>query len=197
MTLLHDATPAAWIDAADLSWSKLICLGPDGFERCTRLCFIPDPTHPGQQEGDVPTRDDPAPEIDQLRLAADVLTAHTTTPDSCFFALWDGWGVIPADGPSKPTWQVPDRDYFLFHGPLSALGDEDQWRGALLAPGQSWWLPLPGFVWPADQAWCLTKDVDPHYAAIAASAAATQDLLSRSQLDLVPADPAEVPPHYW
>ena len=90
MTLLHDATPAAWIDAADLSWSKLICLGPDGFERYTRLCFIPDPTHPGQQEGDVPTRDDPAPEIDQLRLAADVLTAHTTTPDSCFFALWDG-----------------------------------------------------------------------------------------------------------
>ncbi len=46
MTLLRDVAPAAWIDAADLSWSKLIFLGPDGFERYTRLRLIPDPTGP-------------------------------------------------------------------------------------------------------------------------------------------------------
>jgi len=57
-------------------------------------------------------------------------------------------------------------------------------------------LPLPAFVWPADRAWCLTRDVDPHYAGIAASAAAIEELLAQPQLDVVLADPAEVPPHY-
>jgi len=196
VTLCRDVSPAAWIDSTDLSWGRLVCLGPDGFENYARLRFIPDPEHPGQREGDVRTEVERGTETEQLRTAADVLTAHTTTPDTCFFALWDGWGVTPAEGPAKPPWRVPDRDFFLFQGPLSALGDDAQWREVLHASGRSWWLPVPAFVWPADRAWCLTKDVDPHYAGIAASVEAIHDVLSQPQLDVVLADPAQVPPHY-
>lgn len=196
VTLCSDVSAAAWIDSADLSWGRLVCLGPDGFERYARLRFIPDPERPDQHEGDVPTAGDPAPEIEQLRTAADVLRAHTSTPQSCFFGLWDGWGIFPADGPAKPAWVVPDRDFFLFHGPLDALGDEAQWRPVLRSSGQGWWLPTPAFVWPEDRAWCLAKDVDPHYAGIAAAPAAIEDLLAHPHLDVVPADPTQVPPHY-
>jgi len=79
--------PAAWIDSTDLSWGRLVCLGPDGFERYARLRFIPDPERPGQREGDVPTDVERGMEIEQLRAAATVLSAHTTTPNACFFAL--------------------------------------------------------------------------------------------------------------
>ncbi|WP_205709610.1 hypothetical protein [Kineococcus siccus] len=196
VTLCCDVSAAAWLDSTDSSWGKLVCLGPDGFERYARLRFIPDPTQTGQREGDVAGDEDRGTETEQLRTAVDVLSAHTTTVDDCYFALWDGWGVTPAGGPARPTWQLPDRDYFLFQGPLSALGDEDQWREALRTSDARWWLPVPAFVWPADRAWCLTKDVDPHYAGIGASGAAIEDLLVRSGLDLVLSDPADTPPHY-
>ena len=124
VTLCNDVSAAAWIQSADLSWGRLVCLGPDGFKRYARLRFIPDLERPDQYEGDVLTTGDPAPEIEQLRTPADVLRAHTSTPQSCFFGLWDGWGMFPAEGPTKPAWVVPDRDSFLFHGPLDALSDE-------------------------------------------------------------------------
>jgi hypothetical protein len=50
-------------------------------------------------------------------------------------------------------------------------------------------MPNPAFIWPADRAWCVTNDVDPHWAGIAATAAAIDDLLASPALDMVRADP--------
>ena len=69
--------------------------------------------------------------------------------------------------------RLPERDYYLFRGAVTDLGD---W-GAGLPTGPSGWAPDPAFIWPADHAWCLTRDVDPHYATIAASRSAITALL--------------------
>ena len=82
-------------------------------------------------------------------------------------------GIAPSSlssAPSEPKVVIPNRAYFLFQ--VSELGDRD------LSPGRLWPdLPDPAFVWPADQAWCLANDVDPHWAGIGADASAIDSSL--------------------
>jgi hypothetical protein len=142
-------------------------------------------------------------------------------PDDCFFCLWDGWGqdiqggdgarvldwhrgtvrqgprIAPAFPPSVlngPKVVVPNRAYFLFHGAVSDLGD---WGPAEMWPEQSRLdMPDPAFIWPADHAWCVTNDVDPHWAGVGADVSAIDELLGDPRLDVVPADPREDQPWY-
>ncbi|MGH3452841.1 MAG: hypothetical protein ACRDP2_00400 [Nocardioidaceae bacterium] len=183
-------SPAAWIAGSELPWQRLVAFGPSGFEAYARLRFLPDPVYAGQSEADVD--EDAPPEHDLLRTALDVLTQHTGTSDECYFCLWDGWGLtVEPDGPKVV---VPGRAYFLFRGSLSSFGD---WGAADLSPGlPRSYMPDPAFIWPADHAWCVAKDVDPHYAGIGAAAAAIDDLLAEPSLDVVPADSHQEPPHY-
>ncbi|WP_328291593.1 hypothetical protein OG218_02335 [Kineococcus sp. NBC_00420] len=193
----HDLSAANWLQTSDRPWNQLVTLGPAGYDAYARLRFIPDPTHPGQSEGDVdfdPGPDAPS-ENDQMRSALTLLTTHTTT-ERCYFAIWDGWGLLPIDKTTARL-QLPNRNYFLFDGAVADLGDGAQWNRVLSGPAGAWPSgPDPAFVWPADRTWCLTKDVDPHYATIAASSVAITALLNHPGLDIVPADLAEEPLHY-
>ena len=194
----YDLSAADWIQTSNQPWNQLVTLGPAGFDAYARLRFIPDPTHPGQGEGDVDFAPDPdAPsENDQMRSALTLLTAHTTTAGRCCFAVWDGWGLLPTDETTARL-QLPNRNYSLFHGAVTDIGDGEQWNRVLRGRPRPWPSgPHPAFVWPADRTWCLTKDVDPHYATIGASTAAIHALLDHPGLDVVPADLAEEPPHY-
>ncbi len=243
MRLCTDLTPAAWITHDPAPWNRLTTLGPSGLPAYARLLFLPDPTHPGQSENDAPARDDGRSETDLLRTALTHLTSHTTTPQECYFLLWDGWDLhpsptrtptrtltgraprppaAPAQGPTRPTddpehlrppvgaqpgvspgarrpttgaplVSLPERDYHLFRGTVDDLGD---W-GPDLPAAPSGWAPDPAFFWPADHAWCITRDVDPHYATIAAGNAAITALLHDPQLDVVPTDPSQPQPYYW
>jgi hypothetical protein len=179
LTPAADVSAASWITDAVVPWQQLAGFGPPGFEAYARLRFLPDPIRPGQQEGDV---DDERPlEHDLLGAALDVLGSRTRTPDDCFFCVWEGWGRL-IDGPPKVI--VPNRECFLFQG---RLADVDAWRSADQAPdgvGMT-----PAFVWPADHAWCVAKDVDSHFAGIGASVAAIDDLVADARLDAVLADP--------
>ena len=96
----------------------------------------------------------------------------------------------PSSVHSEPKVVIPNRAYFLFQ--VSEVGDRD------LSPGRLWPdLPDPAFIWPADRAWCLANDVDPHWAGIGADASAIDNLVADPRLDVVPADPrlspAELP----
>jgi hypothetical protein len=51
-------------------------------------------------------------------------------------------------------------------------------------------------VWPADHAWCIANDVDPHWAGIGASVAAIDELLADPRLDIVRDDPGQAQPYY-
>ena len=220
LTPCSDVSAAAWITHSDLPWHRLVTFGPSGFEAYARLRFLPDPVHPGQPE--IAIDDDAPSEHQLLRAALDVLGRQTRTPDDCYFCLWDGWGsdiyggdglriadfgdgtvrrgprIEPAFPPSVltgPKVVIPNRAYYLFHGSLSEFGD---WGArAELAPG---WprtqMPDPSFIWPADHAWCIANDVDPHYAGIGADSTAIDQLFAHPGLDVVPADPRVDQPHY-
>ncbi|GLY15390.1 hypothetical protein Kisp01_24050 [Kineosporia sp. NBRC 101677] len=181
---------ASWITEAEEDWTQLAGFGPAGLPGYVRVRILPDPERPFQSENDVTPSPEALGDGEQMRLVVQILAAHTGTPEEAFFCLWDGWDT-PIPG-FKPMVRIPHRAYYLFEGPLREVG---QWQ--LPATSQTPESDLvPAFVWPADRAWCVAKDVDQHWIGVGAGEAALQDLLAEPRLDVVKADPAEQQPFY-
>jgi hypothetical protein len=203
-----DLSPAAWITGSDVPWYQLVTFGPQAFRAYARLRFLPDPASPGQEEPTGLLGPDAPSENDLLGLALAVLGEHTHTPDDLYFCMWDGWGTPPALR-GMPMVTVPysqrlpcaqqqvrrdrARSYFLFSGTLADFADWDSPRMAGITPGD---VPPPAFIWPADHAWCIALDVDPHYAGIGAAPETIAQLVAHPALDVVSADPTERQPYY-
>jgi hypothetical protein len=107
------------------------------------------------------------------RLAA-VLARFTTTPGTCWFALWDGFGFGPADAPRLA---LPSRAYLLRPGPAdlaaSNFADEPAEQSANL-----WW--------PDDRAWFVATDIDLMTTYVGGSAACIAELVATEGLEAFP-----------
>ena len=217
-----DVAPADWITGSSLPWHRLVTFGPAGFGAYARLRLLPDPVRAGQRETDAATRS----HADQLPRLLEALAAHTTTPGTCYFCVWEGFGqaeplrddtaryvdpdhpgtsvdpgarpgAAPATAdplPRVPRVVVPHRAYWLFRGPLVEAGAWDTavgWPAHVRLDG----VP-PAFVWPADRAWCVALDVDPHWAGIGCTGSVRDRLVADRRLDVVPADPTREQPTY-
>lgn len=189
--LCPDATAAQWLIDQNLPWYRLAGRGPLGFQKYARLNFIPDPGFAGQRTSDVEFEQNELSELGQVGVALNILAKHTTTPGECYFAMWDGWDSITVASP--PNFKIPNRDYFLFQASLADYEDWSSTDPVRWPYGDS---PDPAFIWPADHAWCITNDVDPHFATVAASSAAIIQIHADPHVDSVPDDP-DVEPPYW
>ncbi|OLP67413.1 hypothetical protein BJM39_00330, partial [Salmonella enterica subsp. enterica serovar Javiana] len=200
-----DLSHGDWLVHAE-SKDDLSSMGPAVFPRYAKLA------HP-VREGDDPN--DPSalmcvegdladPELEAL---VAVLSRHTSTPEDCFFGLWDGFGdiygtpavvLISLDDASAPPpvppafahevaegprLHVPGRDYLLFRGPLVEAG---RWGAADLVPGWTRRINSPNLMWPADHAWFVATEIDLPWTGIGGSAALVEDLLRADRLNVTP-----------
>jgi hypothetical protein len=110
-----------------------------------------------------------------------LLRNYTATPDDCWFAVWDGWGwqhpgahtitQATSNGDpappiehapaakqlnlSAPKFSLPQRDYYLFNGPVDAATRIGDWITT------DWFDPQsPSIFWPTDHAWCVATEID-------------------------------------
>jgi hypothetical protein len=111
----------------------------------------------------------PAELLDRLATA---LAGHTSTPGACYFALWDGFGALPRQVRSAPTFSLPQRTYHLLTGPAEAVGELAE-ASAPFSRSQS-----PNLWWPQDRAWCVATEIDLKSTYIGAHRACLQDLAS-------------------
>ncbi|MHA4849895.1 hypothetical protein L1080_010120 [Rhodococcus sp. MSC1_016] len=192
ITRCVDVSAARWLERRDEEWSRLAARGPVAFDKYARLRFIPDPSNPGQREGDAQRDPEGLSDNEQLGVVLADLAPFTGTPDNCYFCIWDGWPSFAA-ADALPKISIPNRDYFLFHGTVDDCADWDAQLETLL---QDIGAPTPAFVWPADFAWCVTCDIDPHFASIGAGSDAIDRLLVDPRVDLVIDDPDREPPYY-
>jgi hypothetical protein len=100
--------------------------------------------------------------------------------------------------PRTPMVEVPHRSYYLFRGTVE---DAARWRAdgrpdELRVEHVRLHPPELAFVWPADRAWCVAFDVDPHWAGIGATRDAIDALVADENLDAVRADPDAEQPRY-
>ena len=118
------------------------------------------------------------PELAAVLPAA--LAAHTSTPDRCWFAVWDGFGALRADVRSAPTFTVPQREYHLLEGPMHAVAET-----VLDAPSQS-----PNLWWPDDRAWCVATEIDLNTTYIGCSADCCAEIVALPEVEALPVEPA-------
>ena len=139
-----NADAAQWLLRADVDWWDLVRYGPPGLQVYVRIALAQDPD--GFDQAD---------EAAALRVALETLASWTSTPDSGYAAIWEGW-VSGARAPEAPRLEIPNRAMLLFTGPVGVLRD---------APALAWYgiahgYQEPHLVWPEDQAWCLACEVD-------------------------------------
>lgn len=191
LKLCADVSAADWIVSQGLPWRRLVARGPAGYPRYARLRFIPDPTREGQKETDVQVGDDALTESNQLSIVLGHLARFTEAPDDCYFCLWDGWGRVGEIETARVN--LPTREYLLFNGSIADFGD---WGNFVQNKVSSPNSPPPAFMWPADHAWCVASDIDPHYAGIGATAEAIECLIKDVRIDVIFDNPEDEPPHY-
>ena len=186
LSVCTDVSASDWLVGQDMPWYQLSAKGPVGFPAYARLRFLPDIPSEGQQTTDLGFAESWYVENPgQFATVLELLSGYTSTPDNCYFCLWDGWGC-EVIGDDIPIVKIPNRDYWLFRG---ALTDWDDWghdvqfdpRGASDAD--------PAFIWPADRAWCVANDVDPDFAVIGGPTEAIELLIAAPRIDAVTVAP--------
>jgi len=140
--------------------------------------------------------------LDDARALVHVLARHTTTPERCWFAAWEGFGslkdgsmvIVGVSGaaaePASPefyrekptehrTLKLPNRGYYLATGRLEAAletvyGVRCDYQSASL-----WW--------PDDQAWCVATEIDFDWTYVGGSKECVAAVLSSPALEALPA----------
>ncbi len=112
-----------------------------------------------------------------IRALVEHLRPATTTPDRCYFALWEGFagGVVPPL--TSPQLELPNRVYNVFVGPV---------EGALSSlHTTSWVYRSASLWWPADHAWCVATEVDFRWTYVGGPRTCIDAVLADPRLDSV------------
>jgi hypothetical protein len=80
------------------------------------------------------------------------LGSHTTTPDHCWFGVWNGWGGLRESIRGAPMFSVPGRDVFLLEGSVT--------DALITLEGINWCFQSAMLWWPDDRAWCVSTEID-------------------------------------
>jgi hypothetical protein len=160
----------------------------------------PEPWNQDPEPGNLPA--------ELLRVLCEILTGHTSTASSCCFCLWEGYGwlhggpavaviasskrdfgsvsegstcippALPLEVLHGPRVSLPQRNYVLFEGPLSAataLG----WT----TPYGAFFAQSPNLFWPRDHAWCVASEIDLFCTLVAGSEALAEALVAHPALE--------------
>jgi hypothetical protein len=203
--LLHPAESHG-PDGRRWRWSDIA--GQNGREVHTEMLF----ETISQPSGGVASDDDwGEPELGSLPLPeravlVDLLGSATTTPDDCWFCVWDGFGGLDDQGVSARV-RLPEREYLLRRGPIEAATDPTPRRrgpGSMTmiftqipAPGAPapktpvlpdlWWKDQsPNLWWPADRAWIVATEIDHTWTYIGGPAVVIRSVLDHPDLEALP-----------
>ena len=206
--ILH---PARGPEGRPVRWAEVAAWSGRSMHRRAQFHAIRRPfpgtrTGPAPWDGEDPPDGNLPPEL--LRILCATLAEHTSTPEACWFCLWNGYGwlhgspsvgilgcrgpipvppAFPAEVLEGPRVRLPGRDYLLFTGPLAAasqLGWTD--------PFGSFLPQSPNLFWPQDHAWCVASEIDLLCTLVAGSDDLAEALVGDPRLEawrVQPADP--------
>lgn len=206
LRLLHPASRILDGTRQPITWSNLASLKGESITNDMTWSDVFDQkvlSNPVDDIGDPLSGSVPPNELQQL---SEILAAFTSTPDTVWFAVWDGWaGLSILPDTSQPlatgrpvgitrfvsrfqrrdnsraegvaaTVHLPARDYFLFSG--TCLDASQSFTTPPGTQSASMW-------WPEDRAWFIATEIDDVSTYIGASNECARALLSASDLELV------------
>jgi hypothetical protein len=117
----------------------------------------------------------------ERRELVNALRPETTTPEQCWFCIWDGFGHADRSGGRI---HLPNRGYMLYTGPiefaLTSLG--------LPGPDTS-----PNLWWPDDRAWIVVTEIDYAWTYVGGTVRLVEQLLESDTLEVLPARLSDKP----
>jgi hypothetical protein len=144
---------------------------------------------------------------DELDVLVELLAHHTSSPRSCWFGLWEGYGwmqgspavaglapplahkrfgrrrqppVEPA-APPGPRVRIPGRSLALYRGPIEAAA-------AFCQPPT---FQSPNLWWPEGWAWCVASEIDLPSTYLGGAQALVHEVLHDGRLEAVPTSLAD------
>ncbi|WP_018506099.1 hypothetical protein [Parafrankia discariae] len=211
MTLLSDASPAAWVAAALTASppaATVAAMVPPVFTAYARV--LP-PTYDGESEGrrhrwsdiavdqgvplNAETRfddlvagsdrwgrpSDGGLDARETEALARVLSAFTGTPDQAYFCLWEGFGLAETEAWKDRPTRVRT-PHRAYHLLTGPVG------AAPTLPAPVEWR-CASLWWPADRAWLVATEIDGYRTYLGASRAALDAVLADPALDAVAVRP--------
>ena len=133
-------------------------------------------------------------------ILADHLRPWTSTPEKCWFGVWDGYGweithLMTSDGSSSALpdpvpssirrglrVHLPHRDYLLYSGPVEA---------AMESVHLTDWGQAPNLWWPEDRAWFVASEIDLAWSYVGGSAGMVKALVSDARIEALPVEPTD------
>lgn len=110
----------------------------------------------------------------------DALSQHTTTPDRCWFAVWEGFGGLDR-GDVDARVDLPQRRYLLAAGPIDAVMDPVR-----TIVDFDWGLSA-NLWWPEDRAWVVATEIDFAWTYVGGTRAAIDAVLADDRLETLEA----------
>jgi hypothetical protein len=212
--ILH---PARGVNGEPLRWADVAAWSGARMHRLVQFHAIERSRSSAMDNASAPWTNPPEPgslSPHLLTALCEVLAGHTSTKDSCWFCLWDGYGwlyggsavsftpsgdtsnraghrtvppALPPEVLHGPKVSLPYRNYLLFNGPLEAAG-ELGWT----LPWGSFDPQSPNLFWPQDRTWCVASEIDLFCTLVAGSEALAEILVGDVRLEawrVLPGDP--------
>ena len=112
-----------------------------------------------------------------IQALAEHLRRATTTPECCYFAVWNGLGGSVIPDSVKPVLELPNRLYHVLQGPIDGAETSFSTSSFEHRSANLWW--------PADQAWCVATEIDLAWTYVGGARACIQALLTDPRLKAV------------
>lgn len=209
--IFHPAWRSGYPDMTEVKWSEVA--GATGRVVHPEMQFHaiaqPAPSNQLQPIWDGEPRTGMFPES-QGAVLAEILARHTSTPNLCWFCLWEGYGYLH---PGGAVWLV------AFSGPFARVRwwrhSLMQWwrrrpvlrrpeprqptgprvrlphRDYLLLKGSvaqgAGWEDGPNLWWPDDRAWCVASEIDFPYTYVGGTEHLIDEILANPALEAMPA----------
>jgi hypothetical protein len=113
-----------------------------------------------------------------IGLLLEHLHPATSTPEACYFAVWEGFGASSVPPTLTPKLELPHRAYHVFAGPLAAA--------ATSYSAIPWGHQSANLWWPADRAWCVATEIDFGWTYVGGPRACVDAVLADPRLEAMP-----------
>lgn len=174
----RDPEPARWLSCALTASETVASVVPTWFQAYARLSSLP--------------------VADELVALQDVLARHTRTPQTCWFAMWEGHSTRADALRGMPTFGLRGLAYYLFRGAVGDLrslaeylgtaGLPDHLAASAVAGGA---VHVPTNWWPEDRAWVAGWHIDAAYVVVGGSAELVGELVASSAITACAIGPTE------
>lgn len=109
----------------------------------------------------------------------DVLEKWTSSPEDCWFCVWDGYGALDPDTrwPGAARLHLPGRSYVVLRGPVRAAASS-------LEPPP--FRQSANLWWPQDHSWCVATEIDLSWTYVGGSESCIREVLADGRLEAIP-----------